>query len=229
MLVEIKSEILAPMDLIQTHSIPNPDEMATENSNQQTVGDDVAAEPKAVRPRRPGPRREVRLKRCRDALTSWRRTFSEQNSSDSAQGPRVLMSNTVINKLATRAHLQTVEDVQREIPEWDFAKEHGADALAIIKEVDDAWKQEHEREKQERKEKRKKISLENKRLREEKRREERYIATLRRRAAALQPVLPYPYNIPHAGSSTALYYQQYAAWYYAQPQYAAWYYAQSQR
>jgi hypothetical protein len=141
MLVEIESEILALMDRIQTRSVPDPGAATTSDNH-----DDVEADSNTVCPKHPGPRRQDRLNRCRDALTSWRCTFWEQNYGSCAFGPRVLMSDAVITKLATRSHLQTVEDVQREIPEWDFAEELGANALAIIKEADNVWIQEHERE-----------------------------------------------------------------------------------
>lgn len=169
----------------------------------------------ATRPKHPGPRHDDRLKHSRNALINWRCEYWEHNYGDCSWGPQVLMSDIVVMKLATRTHLQTVEAIKLEIPEWDFAEEHGAEALAIIERVDGTWKQEHDRQLQQNKAKRKQASSEKRQKRDKACQEEKRIATVQRHAAALQPAQPDPNNIP-ASLSAESYNQQYATWYYSQ-------------
>ena len=99
-------------------------------------------------------RRTDRLQACRDALNRWRDQCWEQHLSDCTWGPKVLLSDPVITKLATRAHITTIESLKSEIPEWDFAGEYGIEVLTTIQDADTHWKEMHQRELQARKENR---------------------------------------------------------------------------
>jgi hypothetical protein len=177
------------MDRIQTHITPG---------NSQDVID-VDAFISAESPTRPGPHRRERLQICRSAITEWRsRTWSE-NYSDCAWGPNVLISDAIINKLATRSHISTVEDIKQEILDWDFADDYGSVVLELIRKSDEDWKEDHARKLQTNKDVRKRQSLENKEHRKERRTKKRAETAQRTaerawvNAFAHPPVAPLPF------------------------------------
>jgi superfamily II DNA helicase RecQ len=166
-----ESNILTLIDRIENQISPR--------SIKEVIDVDTLVTP-AETPKRPGPRRTERLQSCRDALTKWRgRTWSEKYS-DCAWGPNVLLSDAIVTKLATRSHLSTIEDIRKEIPEWDFVDDYGRIVLDLIRETDETWKEVHARRLQLNKEGRKRRSLENKEQREEERRTKKRAETVQR-------------------------------------------------
>lgn len=156
------------MDRIRTKQRPNGP-----NTSQESDIIDVDLIIPAEDPRRTGRRREDRLQSCRDAITEWRsRTWSEKYS-DCAWGPSVLLPDTVLTKLATRSYLLTVEDIKKDLPDWDFVDEYGPAILEVIQKTDIIWNEGHALELQAKKEIRKRRSTENKELRAEERRTKR--------------------------------------------------------
>lgn len=151
----------------------------------------------------PGCRRAERLESCRNTLTSWRTRTWVANFKLCAWGPEALMADTVLTKLASRARLKTIVDVEREIPEWSWVGRYGEEVLALLATIDAAWHEEKEQEKAEKKAKRKRISAEEKEKRDALRLVQRRQATAQRKAGAMassaRPVLyPMPvHHIPH--------------------------------
>jgi hypothetical protein len=115
-------------------------------------------------------------------------------------GLKVLMPDTVLTKLATRARLKTLSDIKNEIPEWQWADEYGEEVLTLLAPIDVAWHEENEQMKAENKAKRARVSAENKAKRYEIQLAQSRQATAKRRAEAaaaasfhrgiLQPVAP---------------------------------------
>jgi hypothetical protein len=99
-------------------------------------------------------RRRERLQICRQALNHWRTRCWKLEFSDCSWGPKALMPDTIVTKLATRVDITTVENLKDQIPEWDFRERYGTDVLTIIQQADTRWKEAHERELQSRKENR---------------------------------------------------------------------------
>ena len=52
----------------------------------------------------------------------------------------------MITKLASSLSLSSLEDVKREVPDWDFAEDYGAVVIDVINRADELWKQNHEQE-----------------------------------------------------------------------------------
>jgi hypothetical protein len=92
-------------------------------------------------PKKEGQRCGDRLQHCRKAIERWRGQCWHQHYEGSAWGPRALMSDLVVTKLATHAHIKALDTLRIEVPEWDFAERHRADVLAIIKDADHHYKQ----------------------------------------------------------------------------------------
>ena len=162
-LTKPESNIIALMDRIQTKRRPS-------TSQESHIIDVDALSIPAEDPKRTGRRCEDRLQCCRDAINEWRsRTWLEKDS-NCAWGPSMLLPNTVLTKLATRSHILTVEDIKKELPDWDhFADEQGPAVLELIQKTDIIWNEGHTCELQDKKEIRKRRSTENKELREEER------------------------------------------------------------
>ena len=135
----------------------------------------------------PGARRDDRLRLCEDAATQWRDKTWKEKYSYCAWGPKVLLPDAIIKKLTRRAHLSTIEDIKREVPEWDFVNDHGGEVLAAIQKVDNVWQEEHEKEKAAKREKRKRDSLDKKEKRDEERRHKKATETAQRRIEKAQP------------------------------------------
>jgi len=59
-----------------------------------------------------------------------------------------ILPNPILTTLASNAHIRTVEDIVTIInPPWIMARRHGEDVLKLLKTLDDAAREEHEREK----------------------------------------------------------------------------------
>lgn len=171
-------------------------------------------------PKRPGARRTDRLQSCRNAIIEWRSRTWLENYSDCAWGPNVLLPDSIITKLATRSHISTIEDIKREIPEWDFADDYGSVILDIIHKTDDLWKEDHACKLKANKDTRKRRSIENKQHREEERRIKKQAETAQRKSERTwintftHPVLAQPsfFPGPLATSSTST-----SSYHYPQP------------
>jgi hypothetical protein len=176
-LTDAESRLLALMDRIRTQIRPgNP------KGNPQEVIDIDTFAASADHPKRPGPRRTERLQGCRNVLIEWRARTWTENYIDCAWGPAVLLPDAILTKLATRSHISTIEDIKREIPEWDFVDDYGCAILELVQKTDEIWKEDHERKLQANKELRKRRSLENKENREEERRTKKRTKTAIRAA-----------------------------------------------
>src|ERR1700722_8277484 len=139
-------KLLKRIDLRTTSTTPNEQEVIDVDQ------DDIDTVEKASH--RPPQRRRERLQICRQALNQWRTRCWKLEYGDCSWGPKVLMPDTIVTRLATRADITTVESLKVEIPEWDFGERYGTDVLTIIQQADTLWKEAHERELQSRKENR---------------------------------------------------------------------------
>ena len=172
-LTDAESNLLALIDRIQTQlkpstskSVIDVDDISAENSKRQGLGS----------------RHTDRLQSCRTAIIEWRsRTWSE-NYSDCAWGPTVLLPDAIVTKLATRSHILTVEDIKREVPDWDFVIEYGTIILDLIQKTDDLWKEDHACKLKANKDTRKQRTIENKQHREEERRVKKQAETAQRKS-----------------------------------------------
>jgi hypothetical protein len=182
-LTDAESSILTLIDRIQSRVRPGADREIIDVDNIDAG---------SSKTKLPGARRDDRLRLCEDAATRWRNTTWQEKYSKCAWGPKVLLPDAVIKKLARRTHLSTVEDIKREIPEWDFVDGHGGDVLAAIQKVDNVWQDEHEQEKATKREKRKRASIDKKEKRDEEQRQKRAKESAQRRIEKAQPQL-YPF------------------------------------
>ena len=150
----------------------------------------------------PGPRRQERLESARKALSNWCQTLWNTAYSHCVWGPDVLLLDTVLTKLASRARIKTVSDIKNEVPEWLWADDYGDVVLKLLEPIDSAWHEENERKKMENKAKRAKISADKKVKREEDRLEKSRQATEERRAPLAHhlggPGYPGSYALGHA-------------------------------
>jgi hypothetical protein len=149
------------------------------------------------RSRHPGSRRQERLEACRNVLTSWRHKTWHRDFKDCVWGPSVLLPDTILTKIATRARIQTLGDINKQIPEWIWADEYGDAVLELLEPIDRSWHEENEQKKAENKAKRAKVSAEKKAIRDEERLAKAREATAQRQATApsrpaLQQVYPMP-------------------------------------
>ena len=129
-----------------------------DNTTTSIVRQDAQSQEKKIR--RPGARRKERRDACRKALTDWRRsTWMTTNGPSTPL--TALLPDTAITKLATRARINTLDDIKEEIPEWDRADEYGEEVLRLLQPLDASWHEENERRKSERKEERARINKEN--------------------------------------------------------------------
>lgn len=72
------------------------------------------------------------------------------------------MSDKVLSKLASLAHVRTLEDIQQFIPDWPWAEDYGEEVLAHLRTCDNDWTRQKEREREEKMAKRLKESRERK-------------------------------------------------------------------
>jgi hypothetical protein len=89
-------------------------------------------------------RRGDRLQKCCDGLVHWHVKCWHDNYAGSTWGVTSLISDAVINELATWVHITTVDAIKLEISEWEFAERHGADILVVVELADQQWKKEKE-------------------------------------------------------------------------------------
>ena len=166
--------------------------------DEQTLDDiqviDGPALQTGKRIRQPGCRRQERLEAARNVLSNWRRSIWNVQYSHCIWGPEVLLPDTVLTKLASRAKIKTVLDIRNEIPEWLWADEYGDIVLRLLEPIDMAWHEETERKKEENKAKRAKVTADKKVKREEDRLAKARQATVQRRASqgsqGFQPSMP---------------------------------------
>jgi hypothetical protein len=142
-LTKQEEDILKLIRHIETRRIKRNDDSEQEVINIDS--NDAGLElPQA--PKKEGQRRGDRLQHCRKVIERWRSQCWHQHYEGSAWGPRALMSDPIVTKLATHTHIKTLENLRMEVPEWDFALRHGTDVLAIIRDADSRYKQQNLRE-----------------------------------------------------------------------------------
>ena len=135
------------------------------------------------RVRQLGCRRQERLEAARNVLSNWCQTLWKLEYSHCIWGPEILLPDTVLTKLASRARIRTVSDIKNEVPEWLWADEYGETVLKLLEPIDSAWQDENERKKEESKAKRAKASADKKVKREEDRLVKARQVTVQRRAS----------------------------------------------
>lgn len=163
-------------------------EIVPTNGDEQM--DDIQAEGPALQTgkraravRQPGCRREERLGAARNALSRWCQAIWKTEYSHCIWGPEVLLPDTVLTKLASRARIKTISDIKNEVPEWLWVDEYGEAVLKLLEPIDAAWHEENERKKTENKAKRAKVSADKRVKREEDRLVKARQATVQRRAS----------------------------------------------
>jgi hypothetical protein len=149
------------------NSIPGGDVSSGEEQLENVVKG--STQNKGKRVRQEGSRRQERLEASRNALMSWHESFWEANFSDSNLRPEVLLPDTVLTKLASRARIKMIADIKKEIPEWGWVSQYGETLLKLLEPIDSAWHEDNERKKEEKKSKQAKQSAERKAQREENR------------------------------------------------------------
>ncbi len=130
-----------------------------------------------------GVRRKDNLQMVRAYLESWRRTCWRRLYSNCAWAPNVLLPDQILTKIASRTCISTVSDMEELIPEWDFIDEHGEEVLEEVQSADSACAELKKQLGEEKAVKKARETAEKKTIRDEKRREEKHLETLRKRAA----------------------------------------------
>lgn len=109
--------------------------------------DDEEPAPRGIRRR--GARRAAHLAACRNVLTQWRQNKWLDDFKHCAFGPAAILDDTQLTVLASRAHINNIEDIKAEIPRWIWADEYGEEVLAALRQVDDDRTAEAKRTRQE--------------------------------------------------------------------------------
>jgi bloom syndrome protein len=96
----------------------------------------------------PSTRRLEHLANVRAALEGWRFKTKRDHYSLRSVTAEAILPNPILTTLASNAHIRTVEDIVTVInPPWIMARRHGEDVLKLLKTLDDAAREGHEREK----------------------------------------------------------------------------------
>ncbi|PCH45074.1 hypothetical protein WOLCODRAFT_19348 [Wolfiporia cocos MD-104 SS10] len=148
---------------------------------------------KTKRPRAPwrmGDRRGPRLKGCKQALKKWRSQAWRTHYQHSSWDEDTLLPDTVLNKLSSKARLQTIEEVRIEVPKWVFTEKHWEDVRSVLKSLDGAHWSRVDVASGEKAAKHRKISEENRMRRDEERLAAKRATTARHRQAQAQAPIP---------------------------------------
>lgn len=144
--------------------------IGSDDENDDVPADELNGNNKRPMEKGIGDRRGERLKRCREALTTWRRSCWKRLYSECCFGPDILLPDKTLTRLASRARIRSVADMDSELSlPWDFAELHGTEVLRLLERTDEEWQGEDERRKEEKKAKRRKKTEENRARREEER------------------------------------------------------------
>jgi hypothetical protein len=183
----LEKDLLRLIERINERLTPIESQAIQLENDEQTLDDiqviDGPAPQTGKRARQPGCRRQERLEAARNVLSNWRQTVWKSEFSHCIWGPEVLLPDTVLTKLASRAKIKTVSDIKNEIPEWLWEDEYGDILLKLLEPIDLAWHEEAERKREENKVKRAKVSADKKVKREEDRLANARQATVQRRAS----------------------------------------------
>ena len=96
----------------------------------------------------PSTRRLQHLSNVRAVLEHWRFKTKRNHYSLGSVTAEAILPNPILTTLASNTHIRTVEDMVTVInPPWIMARRHGKDVLKLLKSLDDAAREEHEREK----------------------------------------------------------------------------------
>ena len=136
---------------------------------------------RAMRP--PGCRHEEHLGAARNALSCWCQTIWKTEYSHCIWGPEVLLPDTVLTKLASRARIKTISDIKNKVPEWLWVDEYGKAVLKLLEPINAAWHEENKHKKAENKVKCAKVSADKKVKQEEDRLVKAQQATVQCRAS----------------------------------------------
>ncbi len=149
-----------------------------------------------------GARRGERFQSCHEALSDWRRWRWRTTYRRCIWGMEVLLPDKVLDILAKAAHIKTVDNIRRDLPEWEWVNDYGAEVLDRLRPIDNQWKAESTHAAEENKAKRRRTSEENKALRDDARHNQKHLDTLRKRAIHAVESTPGPSRHP-LSSTTA--------------------------
>lgn len=111
---------------------------------------------------------------ARTALETWRSTHWRDRYTDPDVGPKILLPDCVLRKLATKACLRTVAQI-KVATRWDWAEEYTSEIMKVLDDSDVLWRIKQDLTIKERKANRAKLSAQNKLIRDEQRRQEKFI------------------------------------------------------
>lgn len=108
------------------------------NKRPMVPSSQVAPEPiKRTRGTIPEKRTDEWLAATRKGLQEWRRDLKETTYVHSILTADALLPDAVLTKLATKARIQTLDDIKGEVGmSWALAKTYGEEVLAMLKEID---------------------------------------------------------------------------------------------
>jgi hypothetical protein len=133
-LTKQEEDILELIRHIETHIKTNnePEIIDVDSS-------DIESAPQALK--KEGQHHGDQLQHCCKTIEHWHSQCWRQHYDRSAWRPRALMSDAVVTKLTTCAHIKTLDTLRMEVLEWDFADRYGTDVLMIIRDADSHYKQ----------------------------------------------------------------------------------------
>ncbi|GJE94090.1 DEAD/DEAH box helicase domain-containing protein [Phanerochaete sordida] len=168
--------------------------------------------PKVQKPRLPpglGARKDekkkgiTRLTDCKNALISWRLRTWKENHALSSLGYRAILPDRILETIAKRADLLTVDDLKAKAGWLNAEKNgYGLEVLAVLKPFDDQWKEERAAAAAEKAALKKVESIRKDQLRKEKRRLEGLLKTQNKRNRTSSNSAPC--NIPPMSPSQAV-------------------------
>ena len=85
-----------------------------------------------------------RQQHCRAAIVHWRAKCWNDNYAGSTWGVTSLISDDIVMKVATWAHIMTIQSLMLKIPEWLFAEWHGAEVLVVVALANREWERRKE-------------------------------------------------------------------------------------
>ncbi len=109
--------------------------------------------------RRRGARRGEHLKMARTFLESWRRQCWWTQYQNCAFGPEAILPNKIMTAFASQAAIETLDDINRAVPDWDFIEEYGEEVLKTVRRVDKLFNEQKDGDKAERNTKKMKTEI----------------------------------------------------------------------
>ncbi len=161
-------DFLKRLNTRKSHDTANSDTHNMSNMKKKKAGE--------------GGRRGERFQSCHEALSDWRRWRWRTTYRRCIWGMEVLLPDKILEILAKAAHIKCVDDIRRDIPEWEWVDDYGVEVLDRLRPIDNQWKAESTQAAEANKAKRRRTSEENKAMRDEARRSQKHLETLHKRA-----------------------------------------------